>query len=164
MAVSLDFAKPGFGGSLIGRYANRIAGGRFTLDGRTYELPANIRPDGLPCLLHGGAAGFHDLGVHLHEVDALDPVIAGQLPHNAAVPGTDDQNILGLLVHRHGHMDDHFIVDEFVPFGQHHVAVQREHPSELRGLKDIDALVIALLGVELLVHTDAVLHIRGVKL
>ena len=72
VAVSLDFAKPGFGGSLIGRYANRIAGGRFMLDGRTYELPANIRPDGLPCLLHGGAAGFHDKVWHAVPFTAAD--------------------------------------------------------------------------------------------
>ena len=36
-----------------------------------------------------GAAGLDDLRVHLHEVDALDPVIAGQLAHNAAIAGTD---------------------------------------------------------------------------
>jgi len=60
VAMSLSFVKPGFGGSLVGRYANRIAGARFTLDGRDYALPANITPEGVPCLLHGGAAGFHD--------------------------------------------------------------------------------------------------------
>ena len=60
VAMSLDFAKPGFGGSLIGRYANRIAGGRFAVDGVTYATPTNIAPDGLPALLHGGTAGFHD--------------------------------------------------------------------------------------------------------
>lgn len=60
VAMSLDFAKPGFGGSLVGRYANRIAGGRFSVDGTEYALPTNIAPDGMPCLLHGGAAGFHD--------------------------------------------------------------------------------------------------------
>ena len=60
VALSLDFAKPGFGGSLIGRYANRIAAGAFTVDGVRYALPTNICPDGLPCTLHGGAAGFHD--------------------------------------------------------------------------------------------------------
>ena len=60
VALSLDFAKPGFGGSLIGRYANRIAGGAFTVDGVAYALPTNIRPDDMPCTLHGGAAGFHD--------------------------------------------------------------------------------------------------------
>ena len=60
VAMSLDFSKPGFGGSLVGRYANRIAGGAFTIDGTTYRLPTNIAPDGMPCLLHGGPTGFHD--------------------------------------------------------------------------------------------------------
>jgi aldose 1-epimerase len=43
-----------FLGALIGRYANRIAGGAFTLDGARYALPRN---DGPNCL-HGGAEGF----------------------------------------------------------------------------------------------------------
>jgi aldose 1-epimerase len=41
-------------GALVGRYANRIAGGRFPLDGRTYALETN---DG-PHSLHGGVRGF----------------------------------------------------------------------------------------------------------
>lgn len=44
---------PNFG-TLVGRYANRIAGGRFVLDGETYRLPLN---DGANSL-HGGPQGF----------------------------------------------------------------------------------------------------------
>ena len=45
-------------GSIIGRYGNRIANGLFVIDGVTYRLPTNNEPGGIPCCLHGGAAGW----------------------------------------------------------------------------------------------------------
>ena len=45
---------PQYFGSTVGRFANRIAGARFSLDGTTYSLPANDSANSL----HGGTRGF----------------------------------------------------------------------------------------------------------
>jgi aldose 1-epimerase len=47
-------AKSLYLGSIVGRYAGRIAGGRFVLDGEPWTLPANEGGNSL----HGGTSGF----------------------------------------------------------------------------------------------------------
>jgi aldose 1-epimerase len=46
--------QPQYFGSTVGRVANRIAKGQFTLDGKTYQVPVNNGPNSL----HGGTKGF----------------------------------------------------------------------------------------------------------
>ncbi|MEY9839007.1 aldose epimerase family protein [Streptacidiphilus sp. EB103A] len=48
--------RPPFFGATIGRFGNRIANGRFTLDGRTHQVPLSDTPR--PNALHGGDEGF----------------------------------------------------------------------------------------------------------
>ena len=52
-------------GALVGRYANRIAGGQFTLLGRRYELARNIGTSHL----HGGLRGFNKVVWHAEEFE-----------------------------------------------------------------------------------------------
>jgi aldose 1-epimerase len=44
-----------FGGAVVGRFANRIANAKFTLDGVVYDLPVNNKPN----TLHGGRNGWY---------------------------------------------------------------------------------------------------------
>ncbi|KAI7875301.1 galactose mutarotase-like protein [Lichtheimia hyalospora FSU 10163] len=55
---NLQAGLPGFLGGVVGRYANRIANGTFTIDGTEYHTPLNENDI---TTLHGGDMGFNRL-------------------------------------------------------------------------------------------------------
>ncbi len=60
-------------GATVGRYANRIAHGTFTLDGHTYHIPTNDGPNAL----HGGTVGFNKRVWDVKEVSSAGtPAVA----------------------------------------------------------------------------------------
>lgn len=69
-------ASDAYFGASVGRVANRIAGGRFTLEGAEYRIPANNGPNAL----HGGPEGFDKALWTIEEV-ASTPDPAVRLAH-----------------------------------------------------------------------------------
>lgn len=93
-------------GALVGRYANRIAGGRFTLDGVTYHLARNNGPNAL----HGGVRGFDKVvwqGEAFRHGDSVGVTFSHTSPDgDEGYPGTVRVRVRYTLT-----PDDHLVVD-----------------------------------------------------
>jgi aldose 1-epimerase len=91
-------------GPIVGRFANRIAGGRLVIDGIEYRLPLNDGPNHL----HGGPQGFHralwnaavgagEFGAMVvlhHHSPSLDQGYPGALDVSAAFALTDENELV----------------------------------------------------------------------
>jgi len=64
-------------GALVGRYANRIAKGKFTLDGKEYTLAVNNGPNAL----HGGKRGFDKVVWKVDKAEMTDKALVLQLSY-----------------------------------------------------------------------------------
>ena len=127
-------------GALIGRYGNRIANGRFVLDGRQYQLATNNGPNHL----HGGVKGFDKvkwdsrveadaLVLHYRSVDGEEGY-PGTLDVTVAYRLTDDDELV---------MRCHAVTDRATP-----VNITQHSYFNLAGGGDI-------LGHELAIYADS---------
>ena len=81
---------PNFG-TLVGRFGNRIRGGRFTLDGETHQLALNDGPNAL----HGGPCGF---GKRWWGIERLPPAADGSVALDLTLTSDDgDEHYPGRL-------------------------------------------------------------------
>ena len=79
-----------FFGATVGRVANRIANGRFILDGKTYNTPVNDGPNSL----HGGTKGFdkvrHNNILRVASADAIQKEREQDLARRKALAEVED--------------------------------------------------------------------------
>src|ERR1700743_530706 len=75
-------------GAVIGRFANRIGGAQFTLEGKTFHLKANAGPNNI----HGGPIGF---SYHVYSATPLDGPSPALILHMVSPDG--DQGFPGRL-------------------------------------------------------------------
>lgn len=88
-----------FFGALVGRYGNRIGGGKFTLDGKEYDLVKNNNGNHL----HGGTKGFDKVIWNVEEVSS-DEGVAIRLSYlskdmEEGYPGNLDVKVVYTLTH-----------------------------------------------------------------
>ncbi len=86
-----------FFGALVGRYGNRIAKGKFTLDGQEYNLPINNGPNSL----HGGIKGFDKVLWEVTEINQ-DSIVGIELKYTSkdgeeGFPGNLDVTVVYTL-------------------------------------------------------------------
>jgi aldose 1-epimerase len=107
-------------GAVVGRFGNRIAGGRFTLDGETHILACNNTPGGIPCALHGGLRGFDKIFWEAEAIEA-DGQPAVRFSYTSpdgeeGYPGTLKVSVTYWLDDENGwHMDYAAITDKATP-------------------------------------------------
>lgn len=87
-----------FFGALVGRYGNRIAKGKFKIDGQEYSLPINNGPNSL----HGGIKGFDKVLWNVKEINQ-DSIVGIELKYTSkdgeeGFPGTLDVTVVYTLL------------------------------------------------------------------
>ena len=78
-----------------------------------------------------------------------------------SVACADDQYLFDARVYRPRYMNNHFVVNKGISFGQHKISVQRKDTTEFLAVKNVDSLVVAFAAKQLFFYPDAEFHVRG---
>ncbi|MFP4557432.1 MAG: aldose epimerase family protein [Bacteroidales bacterium] len=119
-------------GVIVGRYANRISKGRFTINGKVYTLPINNGPNHL----HGGDNGFHtklwDYKTEKHEAFA-NVILSYKSVHlEAGYPGNIEVTVI-YSIHDNNRLDIKFFAKTDAPT---HVNLTSHSYFNLSGFKE----------------------------
>lgn len=136
-------------GSLVGRFANRIARGQFSLDGQRYTLAVNNGPNHL----HGGPGGFHT------RLWQAEPDGEGLLLRLHSPDGDEGYpGVLSVEV-RYSLSDEGALRIDYIATTDAHTVLNLTNHAyfNLAGAGDI-------LGHELLLHADRVLPVDATQI
>ena len=87
---------------------------------------------------------FYDLGVNFYNGDCFEIVMATEFSRSTAISSTNDEGVLWVGVKQCRNVCDHFVIDTFVAFGAHNLAIKNEHTAITIGVEDLDFLVFRL--------------------
>ena len=97
----------------------------------------------------------HHFAINFHHHGFFDAAMLKHAFQNAAIARANDQNALGRAMGQNGHMGDHFLIDEFIAFGDLHHAIQQHHPAMGFAFKDNNVLKFGLYPRQFALHAEA---------
>ena len=96
---------------------------------------------------HVFAAGVDDRAVDFHKGGLVD-IVAQHLAQDTAIAAADDEHGLHVPVGEQGHVGEHFVIGELVPFRGLDDPVKGKNPAEGRVVEDDQVLEFGLLLVD----------------
>ncbi len=140
-----------FFGALVGRYGNRIAKGKFSIEGKEYTLPINNGPNAL----HGGIKGFDKVLWDVVEINQ-DSIVGIELKYTSkdgeeGFPGNLDVTVVYTL------LNDNSLKIQYTATTDKTTIVNLTNHSyfNLSGLKS------NILNHEVMINADSIVAVNG---
>ncbi|MPN24052.1 hypothetical protein SDC9_171446 [bioreactor metagenome] len=97
-------------------------------------------------------ADIYDHFINFHKIYTFNSFVSCQFTDCATITGANYKYLFDVRMNCHRHVDNHFMVDEFVFFCQHHKPVKSQKTAEFFGFKNIYSLKLALSTKKLFIN------------